>query len=282
LTISLRFPIIRGLFKERRCFPESAKTSLCVRSRPPRHARPGRFITCYPGFHALLVHRHSRTALWRMKLRLAGALRLALLAVSHRDYEIHPGREDRPACVHRPWHGRGRAARRPSSATNWHALSRVTLGGTTWNKGKRHPTLGKGVVIGAGAKCSARSRSVDGHGSARNAVVVKDVQPGSDRRWGIPRAASSWTSRTKSAREKAGQARVLRVPRSPPRRRTIPSPRRCRACLDHSLDMDKRIELILQGNRESLKAEQDMRLVRQPRGWRPQGRRAISVLILSG
>ena len=54
----------------------------------------------------------------------------------------------------------------------------VTLGGTSWNKGKRHPTLGRGVVIGAGAKILGPILVGDGAKIGSNAVVVRDVPPG--------------------------------------------------------------------------------------------------------
>jgi serine O-acetyltransferase len=54
----------------------------------------------------------------------------------------------------------------------------VTLGGTSWNKGKRHPTLGRGVVIGAGAKVLGPVLVGDGAKIGSNAVVVRDVPPG--------------------------------------------------------------------------------------------------------
>ena len=54
----------------------------------------------------------------------------------------------------------------------------VTLGGTSWNKGKRHPTLGTGVVIGAGAKILGPITVGDGAKIGSNAVVVRDVPPG--------------------------------------------------------------------------------------------------------
>jgi serine O-acetyltransferase len=54
----------------------------------------------------------------------------------------------------------------------------VTLGGTSWNKGKRHPTLGKGVVIGAGAKVLGPILMGDGAKIGSNAVVVREVPPG--------------------------------------------------------------------------------------------------------
>jgi serine O-acetyltransferase len=55
----------------------------------------------------------------------------------------------------------------------------VTLGGTSWNAGKRHPTLGKGVVIGAGAKVLGPILIGDGAKIGSNAVVVRDVPAGS-------------------------------------------------------------------------------------------------------
>src|SRR5947199_7457123 len=55
----------------------------------------------------------------------------------------------------------------------------VTLGGTSWNKGKRHPTLGRNVVIGAGAKILGPILVGDGAKIGSNAVVVRDVPAGS-------------------------------------------------------------------------------------------------------
>jgi serine O-acetyltransferase len=54
----------------------------------------------------------------------------------------------------------------------------VTLGGVSWNKGKRHPTLGKGVVVGAGAKILGPFEVGDGARIGSNSVVVKAVPPG--------------------------------------------------------------------------------------------------------
>ena len=65
----------------------------------------------------------------------------------------------------------------------------VTLGGTSWNKGKRHPTLGNGVVIGAGAKVLGPITVGGTPRSVRNAVVFKEVPAG--RRRSAIRLASS-------------------------------------------------------------------------------------------
>ena len=74
----------------------------------------------------------------------------------------------------------------------------VTLGGTSWNKGKRHPTLGKGVVIGAGAKVLGPILVGDGAKIGSNAVVVRDV-PAEATAVGIPGARSSWATKPSDA-----------------------------------------------------------------------------------
>jgi serine O-acetyltransferase len=129
-------------------------------------------VTCYPGFHALLFHRVAHR-LWRMGLRWAGRW------VAHwgrwlTGIEIHPG-----ATIGRRLfidHGMGvvigETAEIGDDCTLYHG---VTLGGTSWNKGKRHPTLGNHVVIGAGAKVLGPITVGDHAKIGSNAVVVKDV-----------------------------------------------------------------------------------------------------------
>jgi serine O-acetyltransferase len=91
--------------------------------------------------------------------------------------EIHPG-----ASIGRRFfidHGMGvvigETAEVGDDCTLYHG---VTLGGTSWNKGKRHPTLGNGVVIGAGAKILGPITVGDGARIGSNAVVIKSVPPG--------------------------------------------------------------------------------------------------------
>ena len=91
--------------------------------------------------------------------------------------EIHPG-----AKIGRRFfidHGMGvvigETAEIQDDCTLYHG---VTLGGTSWNKGKRHPTLGKGVVVGAGAKILGPITVGDFAKVGSNAVVVKDVPHG--------------------------------------------------------------------------------------------------------
>jgi serine O-acetyltransferase len=132
-------------------------------------------LTLYPGLHALLLHRVSH-ALWLKNLKWFAR------AVSHvtrffTGIEIHPG-----ATIGRRVfidHGMGivigETAEIGDDCTLYHG---VTLGGTSWNKGKRHPTLGKGVVVGAGAKIIGPILIGDGAKVGSNAVVAKEVPAG--------------------------------------------------------------------------------------------------------
>src|SRR5205814_10323613 len=147
----------------------------CVFERDPAARSTWEVITCYPGFHALLIHRLAQR-LWRMKLRWLARF------VSHvsrflTGIEIHPGaRVGRRVFID---HGMGvvigETAEIRDECTLYHG---VTLGGTSWNKGKRHPTLGRGVVIGAGAKLLGPILIGDGAKIGSNAVVVRDVPAG--------------------------------------------------------------------------------------------------------
>ncbi|MCC6610636.1 MAG: serine O-acetyltransferase [Burkholderiales bacterium] len=132
-------------------------------------------LTCYPGLHAILFHRLSHW-LWGRGLRWF-ARWVSHLARWLTGIEIHPG-----ATIGRRFfidHGMGivigETAIIGDDCTLYHG---VTLGGTSWRKGKRHPTLGNGVVIGAGAKVLGPINVGDGAKIGSNAVVVKDVPPG--------------------------------------------------------------------------------------------------------
>ena len=143
--------------------------------RDPAARNVWEVITCYPGLHAVLVHRLAHW-FWRARLRWLGRF------VSHlgrwlTGIEIHPG-----ASIGRRFfidHGMGvvigETAQIGDDCTLYHG---VTLGGTTWNKGKRHPTLEDNVVIGAGAKVLGPITVGSGAHIGSNAVVVKDVPPG--------------------------------------------------------------------------------------------------------
>jgi serine O-acetyltransferase len=131
-------------------------------------------IFCYPGFHAMFFYRWSHW-LWTHQLRFLGRL------VSHvgrflTGIEIHPG-----ATIGRGFfidHGMGvvigETAEIGENCTLYHG---VTLGGTSWAKEKRHPTLGNNIVIGSGAKILGPFKVGDDSKIGSNSVVVKEVPP---------------------------------------------------------------------------------------------------------
>jgi serine O-acetyltransferase len=147
----------------------------CVFERDPAARSVWEVVTCYPGFHALQLHRFSHQ-LWRWKWRWLARLS-SHIARFLTGIEIHPG-----ATIGRRVfidHGMGvvigETAEIGDGCTLYHG---VTLGGVSWNKGKRHPTLGKGVVVGAGAKILGPFIVGDGAKVGSNSVVVKSVPAG--------------------------------------------------------------------------------------------------------
>ena len=146
-----------------------------VFDRDPAARNTWEVITCYPGFHAMLFHRFAHW-LWGARLRWLARF-TSHLSRWLTGIEIHPG-----AAIGRRFfidHGMGvvigETAEIGDDCTLYHG---VTLGGTSWNKGKRHPTLGKGVVVGAGAKILGPILIGEGARIGSNAVVVKEVPPG--------------------------------------------------------------------------------------------------------
>jgi serine O-acetyltransferase len=147
-----------------------------VFDRDPAARSTWEVLTCYPGLHALAWHRAVTHPLWR-----TGARWLARW-LSHwsrwlTGIEIHPG-----ATIGRRVfidHGMGvvigETAEIGDDCTLYHG---VTLGGTSWNKGKRHPTLGRSVVVGTGAKILGPLLIGDNAKIGSNAVVVRDVPAG--------------------------------------------------------------------------------------------------------
>ncbi|MEE4379205.1 MAG: serine O-acetyltransferase [Candidatus Competibacteraceae bacterium] len=145
---------------------------LCVFDRDPAARNVFEIITNYPGIHALLTHRFSHR-LWRMKLKWLARF-VSTLARWLTGIEIHPG-----ATIGRRFfidHGMGvvigETAVIGDDCTLYHG---VTLGGTSWRKGKRHPTLGDNIVVGAGAKILGPITVHDGARIGSNTVVLKDV-----------------------------------------------------------------------------------------------------------
>ena len=144
----------------------------CVFTRDPAARNFFEVLTTYPGIHAVLFHRASHW-LWNLGLPWLARL-LSNLARWFTGIEIHPGaRIGRRLFID---HGMGVVVGETSEigddCTLYHG---VTLGGTSWDKGKRHPTLGNNVVVGAGAKVLGPIEIGDGARIGSNAVVVKPV-----------------------------------------------------------------------------------------------------------
>jgi len=145
----------------------------CVFDRDPASRHTWEILTAYPGVHAILIHRLSHW-LWGKGLKwLARAL--SHLARFLTGIEIHPGATlGRRVFID---HGMGVVIGETAEVHDDVTLYQgVTLGGTSWNKGKRHPTLENGVVVGAGAKVLGPITLAAGVKVGSNAVVVKDVE----------------------------------------------------------------------------------------------------------
>jgi serine O-acetyltransferase len=167
--------------------------------RDPAARNAFEVLTCYPGLHAIWFHRLSHW-LWMHGLkwlaRMSSNLGRWLTGV-----EIHPG-----ARIGRRFfidHGMGivigETAEIGDDVTLYHG---VTLGGTSWNKGKRHPTLENGVIVGAGAKILGPFTVGAGAKIGSNAVVTREVPPGATA-VGIPGRVIVKSSDEQEAKRKA-------------------------------------------------------------------------------
>ncbi|MEN2983868.1 MAG: serine O-acetyltransferase [Dictyoglomaceae bacterium] len=131
-------------------------------------------ILCYPGFHAILIHRFAHF-LWKIKIpvipRLISHISRLLTGI-----EIHPG-----AKIGKGFfidHGMGVVIGETTEiGDNVLLYQGVTLGGTGREKGKRHPTIGNNVVIGAGAKILGPITIGDNVRIGAGSVVLKSVPP---------------------------------------------------------------------------------------------------------
>lgn len=147
----------------------------CVFERDPAARNTLEVLTTYPGLYAIWLHRAAH-GLWRIRLRWLGRV-LSNVSRLLTGIEIHPG-----ARIGRRFfidHGMGVVIGETSEigddCTLYH---QVTLGGTSFAKGKRHPTLENGVVVGAGAKILGPIRVGAGARVGSNAVVLRDVPAG--------------------------------------------------------------------------------------------------------
>jgi len=147
----------------------------CVFDRDPAARTKLEVLTNYPGIHAISVHRFAHW-LWNANFKWLGR-QVSTISRWLTGIEIHPG-----AVIGRRFfidHGMGvvigETAQIGDGVTLYHG---VTLGGTSWQKGKRHPTLADNVVVGAGAKVLGPILIGAGARIGSNAVVVTEVPAG--------------------------------------------------------------------------------------------------------
>ncbi len=148
----------------------------CILERDPAARSAWEVLTCYPGLHALVLHRRAHGLWqrgWRKSARLTSHIGRFLTGI-----EIHPG-----ATIGRRVfidHGMGVVIGETAEIGDECTIYQgVTLGGTSLAKGaKRHPTLGKGVIVSAGAKVLGGFTVGDGARVGSNAVLMQAVPAG--------------------------------------------------------------------------------------------------------
>jgi serine O-acetyltransferase len=148
----------------------------CILDRDPAARSRWEVLTCYPGLHAIYIHKLARW-FWLHGMRWLGRF------ISHfgrwlTGIEIHPGARI-GSCVFID-HGMGVVIGETAEVGDGCTIYQgVTLGGTSLYPGtKRHPTLGAGVIVGAGAKVLGGFTVGDGARIGANSVVVKEVAAG--------------------------------------------------------------------------------------------------------
>lgn len=148
----------------------------CILERDPAARSAWEVLTCYPGLHAIYIHKLARW-FWLRGLRWLGRL-TSHLGRWLTGIEIHPGARI-GSCVFID-HGMGVVIGETAEVGDGCTIYQgVTLGGTSLYRGtKRHPTLGDGVVVGAGAKVLGGFTVGAGARIGSNAVVVKEVPAG--------------------------------------------------------------------------------------------------------
>lgn len=146
-----------------------------IRQRDPAAHSSLEVLLCYPGLHALIFHRAANWC-WRHGLRVTGRF-LSHVGKILTGIEIHPG-----ATVGRRLfidHGTGVVIGETAQIGDDVTLYQgVTLGGTSLNKGKRHPTLEDGVIVGSGAQVLGPFTVGAGARIGANSVVLAEVPPG--------------------------------------------------------------------------------------------------------
>jgi serine O-acetyltransferase len=146
-----------------------------IQAKDPAARSVASVLLCYPGVHAMIFYRLS-SALWKRKWTLAARF-VSHFAKVFTGIEIHPG-----ATIGKRFfidHGTGVVIGETAEIGDDVTLYQgVTLGGTSLEKGKRHPTVGDNVIVGAGAQVLGPLNLGEGCRIGANAVVLNDVPPG--------------------------------------------------------------------------------------------------------
>src|SRR3954462_5823967 len=148
----------------------------CILDRDPAARSTWEVVTCYPGLHAVVLHRLAHW-LWTHDLKWFGRF-ISMVTRWFTGIEIHPGAKlgERVFFDHAMGVVVGETAEIGDGCTIYQG---VTLGGTSLYKGtKRHPTLGRDVVVSAGAKVLGGFTVGDGARVGANAVLLKPVPAG--------------------------------------------------------------------------------------------------------
>ena len=210
-----------------------------VRERDPAARSTLEVLTCYPGIHALIFHRIAHGA-WTREWHWLGRF-ISHISRFLTGIEIHPG-----AVIGRRVfidHGMGvvigETAEIGDDCTIYQA---VTLGGTSLYRGtKRHPTLGRGVVVGAGAKVLGGFTVGDGAKIGSNAVVVKPVPAGATAVGNPARVVDP--ERDAAREQKAEQIGFSAY--GVTRDMDDPVSKALHGLLDHSVETDRRLQAII-------------------------------------
>ncbi|MDX9699005.1 MAG: serine O-acetyltransferase [Rhodocyclaceae bacterium] len=228
-----------------------------VRERDPAARSTWEVLTCYPGVHALLFHRLAHAA-WRRGFYWLGRF------ISHvsrflTGIEIHPGASiGRRVFID---HGMGvvigETAEIGDDCTIYQG---VTLGGTSLYRGaKRHPTLERGVVVGAGAKVLGGFTVGEGAKVGSNAVVVKPVPAGCT---AVGNPARVIDPERDGERDQAREQKAEQMGFSAygvTRQMDDPLAKALHGLLDHAVETDRRLQALLERLEKSgLKLDEDV------------------------
>lgn len=209
--------------------------------RDPAAKSAWEVLTCYPGLHAITLHRVARVCWlhdWRWLARWLSNWGRWLTGI-----EIHPG-----ATIGRRVfidHGMGIVIGETAEVGDDCTLYQgVTLGGTSLNGGKRHPTLGRGVIIGAGAKVLGGFTVGEGAKVGSNAVVIRAVPAGATAVGNPARVVEAGAQKAEQARAEKAEAMGFSA-YGITRDMDDPVAKAIHGLLDHAVETDRRLDLAL-------------------------------------